>query len=73
MNRKDLKDFRYNKISIKNTREYLSERKTELENISSIISDMPKRNKDSTRQYSRKISWVNWQHWWNDTRDVRTR
>lgn len=49
MNREDLKDFKYNKIWLKNRREYLSEKKTELENISSILDGMPKRNKNSTR------------------------
>lgn len=49
MNREDLKEFKYNKISIKNRREMLSESRAELENISSVISDMPKRNKNSTR------------------------
>lgn len=43
MNRKDLKDYKYTEEWIRDRREYLQEKKTTLENISAIVSDMPKR------------------------------
>lgn len=49
--RQDLKDFRYNKISLKTRRELLSESRTEIENISSVLDGMPKRDQNRTRQF----------------------
>lgn len=43
MTRKELKEYRYNQKWIEGRREYLKEYKTTIENITSIISDMPKR------------------------------
>lgn len=43
MNRQDLKEFRYNEITIKSRTESLKERRMSIDNISSVISDMPKR------------------------------
>jgi len=43
MTRQDLKEYKYTEEWIKDRREYLKERKATLENISAIISDMPKR------------------------------
>lgn len=43
MNRQDLKDFRYNELTIKSRTESLKERRMSIDNISSVLSDMPKR------------------------------
>lgn len=42
MNRKDLKDYKYNHQWIKGRFEYLKEYKTSIESISNILSDIPK-------------------------------
>lgn len=49
MNRQDLKDYKYTEEWIKDRREHLKEKKANLENISSIISDMPKRKQANSR------------------------
>lgn len=43
MTREDLKDYKYNQEWIKDRLEYLKGYKTTIENITSLISDMPKR------------------------------
>lgn len=43
MNRQDLKDYRYNEIYIKRRIEYLREFRATIDNISVLVSDMPKR------------------------------
>ena len=43
MTRKDLKDYKSNQEWIRDRLEYLKEYKTTIENITSLISDMPKR------------------------------
>lgn len=45
MNRNDLKEYGYQEIFIKSRIEYLKEYREKIENISSIISGMPKRRK----------------------------
>lgn len=49
MNREDLKDYKYNQEWIKGRLEYIEEYRTSLTNITSVISDMPKRKSTSTR------------------------
>ena len=56
MNRQDLKEYRYTEIWIKDRQEHLKEKKTTLENISAIVSDMPKRKQTNTRWICRKAS-----------------
>ena len=56
MTREDLKDYKYNQEWIKDRLEYLKGYKTTIENITSLISDMPKREQTSTRQHGRKNS-----------------
>ena len=58
MNREDLKDYKYNQEWIKGRFEYIEEYRTSLTNITSVISDMPKRKSTSTRQYGRKGSYI---------------
>lgn len=43
MTREDLKDYKHNQEWIKGRLEYIEEYKTSITNITSIISDMPKR------------------------------
>lgn len=58
MTRQDLKEYKYTEEWIKDRREYLKERKATLENISAIISDMPKRKQTSTRWFCREVSTI---------------
>ena len=59
MNRQDLKDYKYTEEWIRDRQGYLREKKTELENISAIISDMPKRKHENTRRICRETSTIN--------------
>lgn len=43
MTRKDLKDYKYNQQWIQGRLDYIKEYKTSIENITSTLSDMPKR------------------------------
>lgn len=43
MNRKDLKDYRYNQIWIEDQTEYIETQKETINKLNSILSDMPKR------------------------------
>ena len=43
MNRKDLKDYKYNQKWIEGRLEYLEEYKTKITKITTVLSDMPKR------------------------------
>lgn len=54
MNREDLKNYKYNQEWIKGRLEYIEEYKTSIMNITSVLSDMPKRKQRSARQYGRK-------------------
>ena len=56
MTREDLKDYKHNQEWIKGRLEYIEEYKTSITNITSVISDMPKRKQTGSRQYGRKIS-----------------
>ena len=44
MNRKDLKDYRYNQIWIEDQTEYIKTQKEAINRLNSMLSDMPKRN-----------------------------
>lgn len=56
MNRHDLKEYKYTEIWIRDRQEYLREKKSTLENISAIISDMPKRRQTNTRWICGKVN-----------------
>lgn len=56
MNRQDLKEYKYTEEWIRDRIVYLKEKKTTLENISAIVSDMPKRKRKDTRWICGKIS-----------------
>ena len=56
MTREDLREYKYNQEWIKDRLSYLKEYKTTIENITSVISDMPKRKQRSARQHGRKDS-----------------
>lgn len=56
MTREDLKDYRYNQEWIKGRLEYIEGYRTSINNITTVISDMPKRKQRSARQYGRKNS-----------------
>ncbi len=43
MNRTDLKDYKHNQEWIKDRLEYIEELKSNVTNITSVLSDMPKR------------------------------
>lgn len=43
MTREDLREYKYNQEWIKDRLSYLKEYKTTIENITSVISDIPKR------------------------------
>lgn len=43
MNRIDLKDYKHNQEWIKDRLEYIEELKSNVTNITSVLSDMPKR------------------------------
>lgn len=43
MTRENLKDYKYNQEWIKERLEYIEEYKTSITNITTILSDMPKR------------------------------
>ena len=47
MNRKDLKDYRYNQIWIEDQTEYIKTQKETINRLNSMLSDMPKRNQNS--------------------------
>lgn len=49
MNKEDLKNYKYNQEWIKGRLEYIEEYKTSITNITSVISDMPKRKQRSAR------------------------
>lgn len=56
MNKEDLKNYKYNQEWIKGRLEYIEEYKTSITNITSVISDMPKRKQRSARQHGRESS-----------------
>ena len=51
MKREDLKDYLNNKEYIRENMEDLIERGNEINQLTSILSDMPKRKQKSRRQY----------------------
>ena len=56
MTREDLKEYKYNQKWIKGRLEYIEEYKSSITNITSVISDMPKRKQRSSRQHGRENS-----------------
>ena len=62
MTREDLKDYKHNQEWIKGRLEYIEEYKTSITNITSVISDMPKRKQRNSRQHGRKNSNINRQY-----------
>lgn len=54
MNKKDLKKYKYNQRWIQGRLEYIEEYKTSILNITSIISDMPKRKQNNKRRNCRE-------------------
>lgn len=49
MTREDLKNYRYTQEWIKDRTEHIEEYKTSITNITSVLSDMPKRKSTSRR------------------------
>lgn len=56
MNKEDLKNYKYNQKWIKDRLEYIREYKTSITNITSVLSDMPKRKQRSARQHGGESS-----------------
>lgn len=56
MTREDLKDYKYNQEWIKGRLEYIEEYKTNITNITSVISDMPKGSKEVQDKMAEKIA-----------------
>lgn len=56
MTREDLKDYKHNQEWIKGRLEYIEEYKTSITNITSVISDMPKRSKEIQDSMAEKIA-----------------
>lgn len=56
MTREDLKDYKYNQEWIKGRLEYIEEYKTNITNITSVISDMPKGSKEVQDSMAEKIA-----------------
>lgn len=59
MTREDLKDYKNNQKWIEGRLQYIEEYKTNITNITAVLSDMPKRKQRSRRQYGRKSSKIN--------------
>lgn len=55
-NKRELKDYIYNKKWIEERLEDIKERKSLLDKITTTLSDMPKRKPKSNRQKNRKFS-----------------
>lgn len=58
MTREDLKNYKYNQQWIKGRLEYIEEYKTNITNITTVLSDIPKRKHKSRRQHGRKNSYI---------------
>ena len=56
MTQKDLKDYKYNQIWIKGRLDYIEEYKTNITNMTVIISDMPKGSKKVDDIMAEKIT-----------------
>ena len=54
MTREDLKKYKYTQEWIKDRTEHIEEYKTSITNITTVLSDMPKRKQKSGGLYSRK-------------------
>lgn len=58
MTREDLKNYKYTQEWIKDRTEHIEEYKSSITNITSVLSDMPRRKQRSRRQHSRKSSYI---------------
>ena len=56
MTRKKLKNYKYNQKWIKDRLEYIEEYKASIENITSVLSDMPKGSKEVQDSMAEKIA-----------------
>ena len=56
MNRKDLKDYRYNQIWIEGRLEYIESYKTSITKITTVLSDMPKGSKEVQDSMAEKLA-----------------
>ena len=56
MTREDLKDYKNNQKWIEGRLQYIEEYKTNITNITAVLSDMPKRKQTNIRYRSRKNS-----------------
>ena len=56
MNRKDLKDYRYNQIWIEGRLEYIENYKASITKTTTILSDMPKGSKEVQDTMAEKLS-----------------
>ena len=56
MNRKDLKDYRYNQIWIEGRLEYIESYKASITKTTTILSDMPKGSKEVQDTMAEKLS-----------------
>lgn len=56
MTREELKNYKYNQKWIKDRLEYIEEYKASIENITSVLSDMPKGSKEAQDSMAEKIA-----------------
>lgn len=56
MNREDLKDYKHNQQWIKGRLEYIEEYKTNITNITAVLSDMPKGSREVQDSMAEKLS-----------------
>ena len=56
MTREELKNYKYNQKWIKDRLEYIEEYKASIENITSVLSDMPKGSKEVQDSMAEKIA-----------------
>lgn len=56
MTREDLKNYKYNQKWIKGRLEYIEEYKTNITNITSVISDMPRGSKEVQDSMAEKVA-----------------
>jgi len=73
MTREDLKNYKYNQEWIKGRLEYIEEYRTNITNITTTLSDMPKRKQKSRRQHCRKDSKIIRYNKWFTKQNNRSR
>ena len=56
MNRKDLKDYRYNQIWIEGRLEYIESYKASITKVTTVLSDMPRGSKEVQDSMAEKIA-----------------